>query len=412
MKLFFGLRLAKRYFFSKKSHNAVNIITAVALCTTAIATAAIIIVLSVFNGFTSVTESKFSKLDPPLKITTPGGVPFDVDSVLEALDVVKGVGGAIPVVETKVFLKTSASQSVGRLLGVDHDFRSLSSIDDAIIDGVDFIGDTLGASWGVIGSGLAMNLNVRPGSNEEVGMMVPKAQGRINPGSLLSAFRSDSLKLAGVVRIDDPSADETVVYYPIERVRRMAGIGERQATGLYLYPDEGIDMEALDRLAHSRGLEILDIYRQNVDAFKMINVEKWITFALLAFILLIASFNIVSTLAMLIIEKRANMGVLRSIGCTRSTVKSIFAWEGLILSVMGGVAGCFIGSLLVLCQQWFGWVKLSSSVDTAVLTLDVYPVALKASDFFVVLGLIILMSVLTTVVALSTFSTDDDKLIA
>lgn len=412
MKLFFGLRLATRYFFSKKSHNAVNIITAVALCTTAIATAAIIIVLSVFNGFTSVAESKFSKLDPPLKIDAPDGAFFNVDSLLQPLATVKGIGAVSPVVQSKVFLKSQASQSVGELIGVDSDFPELSDIQSAVIDGVAFIGDTLGFSWGVIGSGVAMNLEVRPGNRQGVSLMVPKKEGRINPGSLLSAFRTDSLMVAGVVQIDDPAADQSVIFFPIDKARHLTGMEEGCATALYVYPKTGLDMQALEKIVAAHGLSLSDIYRQNADAFKMINVEKWITFALLAFILVIASFNIVSTLAMLIIEKRANMGVLRSMGCSRTMVKSVFAWEGLILSLMGGIAGCVLGSILVLCQQWFGWVKIESAVDTAVISLDVYPVALKADDFLVVLALIILMSVITTFVALSTFSTDDEKLIA
>lgn len=407
MGRFLGLRIASRYLFSKKTHNAVNIITGVAVITTAIATAATVIVLSVFNGFRELATERFSKFDPPLEIIRTDHGTFSSDSVIQSLSNIEGIGTMIPIIETKAFVTTSDSQSTVRLIGADEDFLRLSDIQGTIIDGETFIGDTLGRAWGIVSSGTASRLNVRPGFFKSLEIMVPKRKGRINPGSLLSMFRIDSLQVAGVFRTGEQSIDESMIIAPLEMTSYIAGLQENEVTSLYVYPDKSLDKISLTGHLSAKGMEVLDIEQQNPDSYRMIRIEKWISFALLSFILIIASFNIISTLTMLIIEKRGNMSVLNAMGFSMRKIKTVYCWEGILLSFFGGIAGCIIGALLVCGQQIFGWVKFSGNIDPTFLSTNVYPVKLSATDFFVVLGLVIILSVITTLVSVFTISTDD-----
>lgn len=410
MGRFLGLKIASRYLFSKKTHNAVNIITGVAVITTAIATAAIVIVLSVFNGFSELATARYSKFDPPLEIVRSNHQTFNADSLLTAISTVKGIGTVIPVVETKAFVTTSNSQTTIRLYGTVEQFLRSSGIDNIMVNGDAFIGEDSDKQWGIASAGTAIKLNLNYGLGMPIELMIPKRKGRINPGSLLSAFREDSLFISGVFRVGEQSIDEDVVIAQIDMVRNLSGLEPGEATSLNVYPEKNFDISILEAMLSKGGFEALDIQQQNPDAYRMIKIEKWISFALLAFILIIASFNIISTLTILIIEKRGNMRVLNAMGYSLKKIKSIFVWEGILLSFLGGVAGCLIGAFLVWGQQTFGWVRITTDIDPSLLAVDVYPVKLLGSDFFVVLGLVIILSVITTFVSVFNFSTDKDKL--
>lgn len=378
--------------------------------TTAVATMAIVIVLSVFNGFRDLAHSRFSKLTPPYKIVATDGKPFSLQLSLEDSDhdpegnvLVPGKWAHesrfYPVVEVKAYVTTGNAQTMAEIVGVDNSWIEQSGIAGALLTGVAYVGDTLGCNWGTSGVGIAQRLNVWPGMDVPVKVSVPRSKGRINPGSLLSSFRTDSLLLAGVFSIDDVEADETIMLASISSARFLAGVDSMSVTALYVYPDYGFDKKSFYDAFHGSQFEVLDVERQNVHAFRMINIEKWISFSLLGFILLIASVNIISTLSMLIIEKRGNMGILHAMGLSIRRIRNIFIWEGLLLSVFGALLGAILGSILVLCQQWWGLIKISGDIDPAMLTVDSYPVALNIYDFLIVFGLIIILSLVVTAVA-------------
>lgn len=411
MRLPVSLRIAHRYLFSKKTHNAVNIITGVAVCTTAVATMAIVIVLSVFNGFHDLALSRHEKFDAPYKLVKADGAAFNIDSVSDVLATLDRIGFVSPIVESKAFATSVRGQTTVRLTGVDEDFFSMSRLREIVTDGVPFVGDTLGRHWCVGGRGLLQTLGEYVGCERPINIVVPRRRGYINPGSLFSMFRSDSLYVAGSIAAMEASIDDIALLVPRKVAASMAGIPLSSATSIAVYPEKGFNVKSLYEAFDGTDYSILDMVEQNKESFRMIDVEKWISFALLAFILVIASFNIISTLTMLIIEKRSNMGVLRVMGLNVRQERAVFLWEGVLLSLWGGVVGCMLGAVLVWLQQTFGFIKLSSDFDNALLSVESYPVALNVRDFFVVLGLIIVLSLITTIVSVCTLSGRDDRLV-
>lgn len=406
MKVSPGLRIALRYLFSKKTHNAVNVISGVAVVTTAVATMAIVIVLSVFNGFRQLAESRYSRLDPPFKITAAAGA-FNSDSIIEKLQRNDIRADIFPEIDTKAFVTTSFAQSTATIKGITDGFLQHSGLENAILSGVAFVGDTLGTEWGIPGYGISQRMAFWPGTLRHLRVTVPRRKGRINPGSLLTAFRSDSICAAGTFSIDDAEDDNNIVFVSLDMARYLSGFNDDEVSALCVYPQKGFDLKKLEDVLKGTFLTLLDIERQNPETFRMINIEKWISFALLVFILVIASFNIISSLTMLIIEKRSNMGVLRSMGLSARKVRGIFVWQGVLLSFFGALAGCVAGVLLVVCQKAFGLVKLSAGESNTFLSIDSYPVALNGYDFLIVVGLVIILSFIVTLISVSTFSAND-----
>lgn len=403
-----ALKIALRYLFSKKTHNAVNIITAVASACVTVATAAIVIILSVFNGFTKLAESKLSKFDAPLRIERNDRRLFPADSVISLLPR-EGIKTIIPIIETKAFAQTTTSPMLIELIGAPKDFLSENNVDAITIDGVPFVGDTLYTSWGMASVGVALGLEVRPGDGRSVKVMIPRRNGRINPSSMISTFRTDSLYIAGVYQAEDPSVDNDILLADIEMVRALAGYEDGYVSSLNLYPSDGSTVPKLKESLQMPGFRVMDIHDQNSESFNMIAMEKWMSFALLAFILLIASFNVISTLTILIIEKKNNMFLLSTMGASGSMIRNVFLWEGVLVSFVGGLAGCILGLLLSLGQQHFGWIKLSSDIDVSMLSITTYPVSVEFSDLIAVIGLIVILSLLTTFVSLGTAKNDKEE---
>lgn len=404
MRLSVSAKIAGRYLFSKKSHNAVNVITGVALCTTAVATAAIIVVLSVFNGFKELASTRYSKIDAPIKIVNAAETPFDADSLIRAISHIDHLGKVNKVITTDAYATNGPQRALVSLRGVDSLYFAQLGVEGLLIDGVAYVGDTLDSAWGVLGSGLAVNLQARPGVTGELRLMAPRRKGRLNLAAMLTAFRTETVNVAGVIEANDERIDLSLLMVPYEAARRLAGLAPEEATSVELFPCNGFDKKELDDALRGSGLSALDVGEQNSEAFKMINIEKWVSFSLLVFILVIASLNIVSALSMLIIEKRPNMGILSAIGCTDGDIRRIFVLEGFMLSVLGGLSGCVVGALLVLTQQWFGVVKLSSAIDPSLLAIDHYPVQLKVDDFLVVIAVIAILSLLTTWLSVTAYT--------
>lgn len=381
----------------------------VSVVTTAIATMAIVIVLSVFNGFRQVAIKNYSKLAPPYVLNRTDGRFFDADSLLNLVSADLKDVDVERVAETQAYFYASGYEAVGHLRGVNNTYLQRIEASDKVLDGVPFVGDTLGVNIAVLGQGLARGLHVAAGDIIPVEVMIPRRKGRINAGSIISSFRTDSIYAGATFKVENPALDDEMLIADIDFVRSLTGLGESEVSDLYLYPKGDFSTSNLNKTLASSGFQLLDLPHQNSETLKVINIEKWVSFSLLAFILLIASFNIISTLTMLIIEKKGNMSILRSMGSTVGRIRLIFVWEGVLLALFGAISGSILGLLLSLGQQKFGWIKLSSDIDPSVTAVNVYPVAIDFNDFFVVLGLVILLSVFTTLISLSTFSNKEVK---
>lgn len=389
-------KIALRYLFSKKSHGAVNVISAVSVAGVAIATAAIVVVLSVFNGFTDLASSHLSLLDPELLVRpVRGKVIANADSLAAVAEAGKDVAAACPTLQERALLVYDSKQMPVVVKGVAEGYTDVASLDTAVIDGA-FVPRGLQLPGATIAVGVAMNTGARPGMMSVADIYVPRRVGRINPANPGAAFRSERAIVTGVFRVDQQEYDADRVLLPIEAMRSLLEYdgGEASAIELRLEPgsDPGRTRENLRSIFPADDFEILTRIEQQADAFRMIRVEKWITFLMLAFILVIAGFNIISTLSLLIIEKRGNMETMRAFGASERFVRRVFMVEGWLITTGGGIAGIILGSVLVLAQQWGGFIRLSG--DPNLLTVSAYPVRLSGGDVAVVLLLIMVVAAL------------------
>ena len=387
-----------RYLRSKKSHSAVNIISIVSVCGVIVATAAIVCVLSVFNGFGKLIESKLSVLDPDVAITsTVGKVIADGDSVAQVAMSVPGVQLALPTVEDQALAMFFNYQMPVRVKGVPENYNSLTCIRQAILDGHYMLTDGI-SEYTVMGVGPALTLNVRPDYLKMVSLYAPRRRGNINLSNPATAFRADSVFAAAVFQIEQKKYDNDLMYVSIGLARRLFDY-DTQATSVELrlqpYANEADVMKALRERLGS-GYEVKNRLMQQADAFKMINIEKWVTFLLLAFILVIATFNVIGALSLLIIEKNDGIVTLRNLGATDKQITKIFVLEGWLISLTGAVVGVVVGLLLCTLQEQFGLITMHG--NTATLIVNAYPVAVQLTDVIVVLALTGVIGTFTSLV--------------
>lgn len=390
-------RIALRYLFARKSHAAVNVISMVSMAGIALATAAMVVVMSVFNGFHSLVESRLSVLDPPLTAVPAHGKDFaSVDSLCQLLSADAAIANAVPVIDERALVSANNHEMVVRLRGIP---QSLYSRFDGICP--------IGSPWldyhpqalpAVISAGVMTQLDVPVGAGNLIRIYVPKRKGRINPASPMSAFRTDSVAPSAAFITNHEETDADVVYVPFATASRLLQY-DNQATEIYIYPS-GACERAQKAAASILGSDakILTLYERETATFQVINMEKWITFMLLAFILLIASFNVVSSLSLLIIEKEGNAAILQALGASGRSIKKIYRFEGLLITGFGTIIGLLLGTLLSLGQQFFGWVKLSAT-DPSQLIVTAYPVEFQPFDLLPIALLSVIVGLITTAIA-------------
>lgn len=407
-----ALRMAWRYLFSKKSFNAVNILSIISVVGVAIATAAMIVVLSVFNGFTDLAKTKLSMIDPDLLVAPQHGkIVENADSLTNLIEQIDGVKAAAPVVKEQALAVKADAQMPVRILGLSPRGVSNSSLRDITIDGspiveiIDLPGSPLdGLPTIMLSVGVANEIGLRGDIENIVKIYVPKRRGRINTANPASAFRADTLIVSGVFRVDQAEYDADVVIIPLSIARHLLDYRHGEASAIQVFLSPGADIKSIsDKISNAVGsdLSVLDRYQQQQESFNMISIEKWVTLMLLVFILIITSFNIISAIYILKVEKRDNIIVLKAVGASERLVRNIFAWQGRLITIFGGIIGLLIGSTLVLVQQFCGIVKLKGA-DTAFLSIEAYPVRLEVSDIAIVLAIILTIALITSFIA--TFS--------
>lgn len=398
-----SLRIAFRYLVSRKSHGTVNTISAISVAAVAVAAAAMIIVLSVFNGFSSLAAGKLSRLDPDyMLVPLKGKTIAAADSLCALLRSIPGVASAEPEITEQAFATTPQGRRMGLIVkGMTPAGLAASGLGGVIIDGDGSLAvtDSL-LPPSIISVGTAVSLNLRPSVDLcDFTLYEPRRLARVNPANPMGAFRSIPLQATGVYQIEQEEYDKDMVIIPYAVASRLLDYPSSVASSVAVQLRSGASASsvasALEKVAAERSLRVLDRFRQQQAAFRMIAVEKWITFLMLGFILLIASFNIVSTLYMMMLEKQANMRILHAMGATRAFVARIFVSQGWLIVVLGGVAGIILGSLLVLGQQHFGWIKLSAA-DPSLMAVDSYPVVLSAGDILTTLLAVLAVAILIT----------------
>lgn len=396
MKL--AIKIAMRYLRSKKAHNAVNIISIISTCGVVVTTAALICVLSVFNGFKGLIMGRLAMLDPEIAISaTQGKAMADADSVIAVAQSVKGVRQAVPVVEDNALAIFADYQMPVRLRGVPDGYDRINGIDSVMVDGEFKLRDEV-SRYGVIGVGPALKLHARPGLLRMVQLYAPQRQGSVNMANPMDAFRNDSVFVSGVFQMQQNGYDADLIYVPIDLARELFDYTS-EATRIELSLDstasEAAVMQQLEQCLGPAYM-VQNRLMQQATAYRLVNVEKWVTFLLLAFIMIIATFNVISTLSLLIIEKDESIRTFRSLGATNKLITQIFVAEGWLIALVGAVSGVALGLALCLCQQQFGWLKMQG--DESLMVVRAYPVQVEWTDVAVAFALVAAIGLLTSLV--------------
>jgi len=389
--------IARRYLFSKKSHNAINVISFISVCGIAIATMAMVCVLSVFNGFGGIVEGMFNAFDPDLKITVKEGKVFDwhTTKFSKALEI-KGVRTVSESLEENALFVFEGRQVPVLVKGVSEDFKLMAGMEKLIVDGSFKLREDV-VDYATLGAGLAVTLGARPGFINPIEIYSPKRNVRVNLANPTAAFTSGYAQIGGVFSLNSPEYDEQMAIIPIELARTLFDY-ENEVTSLEVNLLPNTQVKRIKReIEHILGDDFLveDRFEQQKESYRMLQIEKWVTFLILAFILLIAVFNVVGSLSMLIVEKLEDIRSLRNMGASDRMISRIFLYEGWLITFIGIVAGIVTGLILCLLQQHFGLLRLSDIPGAYI--IDAYPVIVQPADIlvvFTVVGAIGLLTVL------------------
>lgn len=382
INLKFAFWVAGRYLFSKKSHNAINIISGISALGVCIGTIALISVLSVFNGFEGLIQGMFSAFDPDLKISLVEGKTFNANTPeFERVKKHKSVVHFAEVVEETALLRFSDRQMPVKVIGVSADFQKVTEIDSIMYDGVFSTYDGAFEN-AVIGIGVANKLGINPHLIDPLIIYAPKRTQKINIVRPETSFNQESAFTSGVFLVNQPEYDDQNVLVSLSLARALFEYDENTVSNIQLKIKPGANLKSVKKELQSivgDNFKVLNKYEQQEDFFKITKIEKWITYLILCFILLIATFNIIGSLSMLILEKKEDIEILRSLGADEKLIKRIFLFEGWMISVLGALVGIVLGIIIVLIQQHFGILKLGG--DNYV--VDAYPVVLKFSDILI-----------------------------
>lgn len=394
-----SLKIALRYLKSKKAHNAVNIISIVSICGVVVTTAALVCVLSVFNGFSSVIHGKLAKLDPQVAVCPAQGKTIaNADSTIAVIARVGGVDKAMPVIEDQALAVFADYQMPVRLKGVPRNYNEINSIDSVIVDGSFALDDEVGNSYAIVGAGPAVNLRLVANGLRMLQFYAPRREGQVNVSNPIDAFTSDSLFVKGIFQVQQSSYDQDLIFVPIDKARELFDY-DTEATQIELKLKNGApEKDVIKQLEQALGpnFVVKDRLMQQSESFRMVNVEKWVTFLLLTFIMIIATFNIISTLSLLIIEKDESIVTFQNLGATSKQITRIFVAEGWLITMLGALLGIVLGLLLCLGQQTFGWLKIGA--DPTQVIVNAYPVKVVWTDMLVVLLLVAAIGFVTSLV--------------
>lgn len=394
----FSLKIAARYLVAKKTHSAVNIISIISMCGVVVTTAALVCVLSVFNGFASLIGSKLSMLDPQIAISaTEGKVIEHADSLISVVRGIDGVKIAIPTVEDHCLALFGDYQMPVRVKGVPQGYDTLTNITPAILEGEFMLDDSV-SRYGVLSIGAALQLRARPGFIGQVRLFAPQRRGAVNLANPMGAFRADSVFVAAVYQIEQSDYDRDLMFVPLDMAQFLFDCDDEATTvEVTLQPaaDEQAVMQSLTATLGD-GYIVKNRLMQQAASFRMVNIEKWVTFLLLGFIMVIATFNVISTLSLLIIEKDESIRTFRYLGATDKQISGIFVAEGWLISLTGAVLGVSLGLLLCWLQQEFGLIALQGNGDN--LIVRTYPVEIQLADVAIVFALVAAVGLLTSLV--------------
>ena len=374
--------IARRYLFSKKKHNAINIISGISVCGVALATLALVCTLSVFNGFQDMVAGFFTAFDPELKITIREGKVFEPQgAAFQEVRSLPEIGVWTETLEENAMVQYKDRQAMAIIKGVEDNFEELTSIDSLLYGAGEFILHDSIVDYGVLGVELISELGTGLQFVDPLQVYAPKRNVRVNMANPSASFNRDYLFSPGVVFVvNQQKYDARYILTSLSFARNLFNYDtEVSAVELKLKP--GADVTAVQRkIARILGDEfvVLDRYEQQADVFRIKEIEKFISYLFLTFILAIACFNVIGSLSMLILDKREDVETLRNLGADDRLIARIFLFEGRLISLFGALSGIVLGLLLCYIQQRFGIISLGGGNGSFI--VDAYPVSVHVTD--------------------------------
>lgn len=390
-----SLQIARRYLFGKKSTNAINFITGISVLGIAIGTTALILILSVFNGFEALTRSQLDNYNPDLKIEATQGKYFKVtDSLITEAREVPGILAISKTIEEVAHFEYNSRQQIGVLKGIDQNYVLVSNIDNAITEGSAAVknGDIYGA---ILGKELYNRLNVNLSSKlNGLRISVPNRRKR---GPMDQDFKSRSLYAYGVFSIkNEKDYQYTLVDYNLaSALLDMRG----QVSALELKIDREADIDqvidGLSKVFPTDGYKISDRLEQDASVLKIMNIEKWSSYLIFSFTLLLIIFNVIGCLWMIVLDKKKDISVLQSFGATKDMIKRIFLLEGVIISIVGFAIGLIVSIIFYVLQKRVGIITVPDGF-----AISSYPMEMEAMDVIIIMMTVLALGVIASLPAI------------
>jgi len=367
------------------------VITAIAMLGFGVGGFAMVVVLSTFNGFENIVEETINNYDPDIKITSKGKKTFVyTDTLRDKLEQEKSVVNVSKSLEEKVVIKYDQHQEIAKIKGVDSNFES-NKFDSLLVIGDFVLGDTT-RSFGVFGGGLANKLNLFPGSPELVTVFVPRRDVAYNSLNPMASLSSKYLRASGIFIVHDEIDGETFIT-TLDFAQDLLSY-PNSISSLELSIDQNTDpavvKESLQDLLGSEW-EVKTRRELNELIYKIFSSEKWFTFAILSLVLIISSFNIFGSLIMLVLDKKKDISILKSMGTTEQTIRRVFMWQGSYIAIIGGGVGVLLASALVWSQEYFGWFTTDNAMVME------YPVELLFNDVLLTFGTVVLLGYIISI---------------
>ena len=392
----FPFYIARRYLFAKKSHNVINVISAISVAGIMLASFALICTLSVFNGFHQLVESLFRDFDPEIKVVSAERKFFSMDDEriqkakeLDFIDVYTFT------LEEQALISYKSKQQITMIKGVDDSFHDLVNIENVLKgNGIYMLEDEV-CHYAIMGVGLMSRMDCGMKPAYPLYLYVPKKEGRISMTNPSTSFNTASIYSPGVVFcVEQEKYDDNYVLISLDLAQQLTDrAGE--ASALEIKTKEGTSLrKAMRELQTVLGqeFEVQDRLHQQKDVFKVFKMEKFISYLFLTFILLIACFNIIASLIMLIVEKQQDAVLLESMGASKKNIERIFITNGVFISLIGAVSGLILGVIAVVLQQKYGFISLGTAGSFIV---DAYPVSIQIKDIILVLATVLVVSFLS-----------------
>lgn len=392
----FPFYIARRYLFSKKSHNAINVISTISVCGVALATLALVCTLSVFNGFQDLVETFFTAFDPQLKITATHGKVFDgQDSRVLQLKKLPEVEVYSESLEDNVMVQYQGRQAMAVIKGVEDNFDQLTPIDSILFGRGDLLLHDEVVDYAIPGIQLLSTLGSGIRFLDPLEIYAPRRGAKVNMANPSTGFVTENLFSSGLVfAVNQEKYDASYILTSMDFARKLFQY-TTEVSAVNLKLKDGASIDAVKKRIQSLlgdDFRVQDRYEQQADTFRIMEIEKLISYLFLTFILMIACFNVIGSLSMLIIDKRDDVVTLRNLGASDKQIVHIFLFEGRMISLFGALVGVILGLLLCWLQQEYGLISLG---DSGSFVVDAYPVSVHASDVIIVFVTVLLVGFLS-----------------